>query len=236
MAGAYTRSPVVRWAGPDDAERLVVLLHGHGGDERAVDALVAVAPLAARVAVLRGPLAAEDGGRTWFEAGGPGRPRPTSLERTVAWLVAWLDSLGPAGRRPIVVGYSAGGAAAAALALAHPGRVSGLGIVHASVPRLATTVPGRLAGVPVLVVHGARDRTLPAEVLDGAWRYLHDWSGADVVGLRHDGGHELTARGLAAVQDWLASSGRDGAEAVPTPIGTRSEPSWSHGRVHGPRG
>lgn len=234
IGSGYGEVPAVRWSGlRGDRAPVVVLLHGHGRDVEAVDDLAAAVPSGVAVAAVRGPLTAGPSGRGWFEAVRPGVPRRASLERTVSWLADRLRALVADGRRPVVVGHSAGGATAAALALRHPGLVGAVGLVHASVPRSDDVVPGRLAGLPTLLVHGASDRTLPAATLTRTWRYLHDWSGADVVGVRHDGGHELTPEVAETVGAWLRSldlRGRDQDAAPP-----RNEPSRSHGPVHGAR-
>lgn len=232
--GGYDGGPEVRWSGADAGAPEVVLLHGHGCDVDAVQDLAVALPARARLAAVRGPLPAPGGGRAWFEATRPGEPHGPSLARTVAWLAAWLGTLPRRSARPIVVGHSAGGATAAALALRHPDLVGGLGLVHASVPRTDVTVAGRLAGLPTLVVHGARDRTLSTEVLDRTWRYLHDRSGADVVGVRHDGDHDLTPGVARTVGDWLRTLVPGGAAPDATP--PSPEPRRSHGPVHGAPG
>jgi phospholipase/carboxylesterase len=57
----------------------------------------------------------------------------------------------------------------------------------------------------VLVAHGAADNVIPADLLERTWQYLHDGSGATVVGVRDPGGHGISAAVLAKLNDWLST-------------------------------
>ena len=156
--------PVVAWRGTQDGERpLVVLLHGRGSDEVDIVTLANHLPQHLDYAALRAPIA-EGGGYAWFANRGIGRPVAESLAETMAWFRTWLDDITPASRPVVLVGFSGGAAFAGGVVLDDPSRYAGAAILYGTLPFEAgvPTTPERLAGLPVLVVHGAADVVIPA--------------------------------------------------------------------------
>jgi len=152
------------------------------------------------------PPIAEGGGYAWFANRGIGRPVAESLADTMAWFGTWLDDVAPSGGRPIVlIGFSGGAAFAGGLILDNPTRYAGAAILSGTLPFDAgvPTTTGRLDGLPVLVAHGDADNVIPRDLLERTWSYLHDDSGAKVVGIRDPGGHAISAVVLANLNDWL---------------------------------
>jgi phospholipase/carboxylesterase len=198
--------PVVAWAGNRDADApLVVLLHGRGSNEHDIIALAGSLPVRFAYAALRAPIA-EGGGYAWFANRGIGRPVAESLADTMAWFGTWLDGVAPTSGRPVVlVGFSGGAAFAGGLILDDPTRYTGGAILSGTLPFDAgvPTTAGRLDALPVLVAQGDADNVIPRELLDRTWQYLHDGSGATVVGVRDPGGHGISDRVLATLNDWL---------------------------------
>ena len=200
-------TPVVAYAGTRDATApLVVLLHGRGATEVDIVGLAARLPPGPAYAAVRAPIA-EGGGFAWFANRGIGRPVTESLAETMAWFRAWLEEVAPHGRTVVLVGFSGGAAFAGGLLLDEPGRFAGVAVLHGTLPFDAgvPVIDGRLRGVPVFVAQGDADHVIPRELLDRTWDYLHVESGADVTSYRDEGGHGLTAPGLAALRDWLAT-------------------------------
>ena len=200
--------PVVAWAGGVDRPGLplVVLLHGRGADERSILGLAdhLPGPSAASYAAVRAPIG-EGGGYAWFANRGIGRPVAESLAATMAWFRRWLDQAAPAGRPVLLVGFSGGAAFAGGLVLDDPTRFAGAAVLYGTLPFDAgvPVVPGRLAGVPVLVEQGEDDHVIPRELLDRTWEYVQGASGALAVTGRYPGGHGLTAPALADLAAWL---------------------------------
>lgn len=203
--------PAVAWrADPDDDRPLVVLLHGRGSNEADIIALADHLPPSFAYAALRAPIA-EGGGYAWFANRGIGRPVAESLSETMAWFRAWLDDPARAGRPVVLVGFSGGAAFAGGLILDDPGRYAGAAILYGTLPFDAElpTTPGRLAGLPVLVVHGETDVVIPRDLLDRTWTYLHGDAGSTITAVRDPGGHGLSTAAVGQLRRWL--------ETLPTP-------------------
>jgi phospholipase/carboxylesterase len=196
--------PVLTHRGATDPDApLVVLLHGRGSDEEQIATLAGHLPRRLAYAAVRAPIA-EGGGFAWFANRGIGRPVAESLAETMAWFREWLDA--EAGERPVVlVGFSGGAAFAGGLLLADPARWAGVAVLLGTLP-FDAGVPvdaDRLEDVPVLVVRGAQDRVIPADLLDRTWAYLHEESGAALTAHLDAGGHGLSAAAVTTLSDWL---------------------------------
>jgi len=211
-----SRAPVVEWRGSDDPEApLVVLLHGRGSDEADIVGLADHLPQGPAYAAVRAPIA-EGGGYAWFANRGIGRPVAGSLRETMDWFRTWLDDVAPPGRPVLLVGFSGGAAFAGGLVLDDPGRYAGAAVLYGTLPFDAgvPTGPGRLDGVPVLVVHGDQDTVIPRELLDRTWAYLSGEAGSATTAGRDPGGHDLSPGALAEVGRWITATLTDvGASA-----------------------
>lgn len=166
--------PIVATAGSaDPAAPLVVLLHGRGSNERDIAGLAEHLAAGPAYAAVRAPIA-EGGGYAWFANRGIGRPVAASLRETMDWFRSWLDTVAPAGRPVVLIGFSGGAAFADGLLLNDPARYAGAAILYGTLPFDAgvPTTPARLAGVPVVVVQGEQDTVIPRELLDRTWQYL----------------------------------------------------------------
>ena len=213
-APSFARPVVARAGVPESAESaeptgvgtapLVVLLHGRGSHEREILGLAGHLPSGPEYVAVRAPIS-EGSGFAWFANRGIGRPVEESLRATMDWFRAWLDEVSPVARPVILVGFSGGAAFAGGLLLDDPSRFAGAAILCGTLPFDAglADAPGRLAGVPVFVAQGDADHVIPRELLDRTWDYLTTSSGADVVGVRHGGGHELPAESVASLDAWI---------------------------------
>ena len=211
-------SAVATTAGSSDpAAPLVVLLHGRGSSEREIIALADHLPPGPAYAAVRAPIA-EGGGYAWFANRGIGRPVAESLTASMAWFRTWLDTVAPAGRPVVLVGFSGGAAFAGGLVLADPQRFSGAAILYGTLPFDAgvPVTPARLAGLPVFVAQGDQDKVIPPELLDRTWNYLLTDSAAPAYARRDPGGHQISGQTLRELGGWiherlsfLARSGAD---------------------------
>jgi len=199
---------IVATAGSADAAApLVVLLHGRGSHEGEIVGLVPHLPEGPAYAAVRAPIG-EGGGFAWFANRGIGRPVAESLRSTMDWFRAWLDTVAPAGREVVLVGFSGGAAFAGGLVLDDPSRYAGAAILYGTLP-FDAGVPvdaQRLAGVSVLVAQGDQDAVIPRVLLDRTWEYVTAESGATVTVRRDPGGHGITAETLATLRDWIAAT------------------------------
>ncbi|GAA3401526.1 luciferase domain-containing protein [Pseudarthrobacter polychromogenes] len=239
---------VVATAGSSDpAQPLVVLLHGRGSNEREIIGLAEHLPTGPAYAAVRAPIA-EGGGYAWFQNRGIGRPVEESLRETMAWFRSWLDAAAAAGRPVVLVGFSGGAAFAGGLLLSDPQRFAGAAILYGTLP-FDAGVPlsvARLAGVPVFVAQGERDRIIPADLLRRTWDYLLTDSAAPAYARRDPGGHGITGETLAELGGWirerlafLARSRANGGtdvkavwtgmreESLPLRVGHRPQVSWT---------
>lgn len=198
-------APVVALHGSTDpAAPLVVLLHGRGSSEQEIIGIAPHLPEGPAYAAVRAPIA-EGGGYAWFANRGIGRPVASSLEATMGWFREWLDSVAPAGRPVVLVGFSGGAAFVGGLLLADPQRYAGAGILFGTLPWDAgvPTTPGRLFGTPVFVAQGDQDRVIPVELMERTWSYLLGESGAPAYARRDPGGHGLTAGTVRELAGWI---------------------------------
>ncbi len=206
---------------------LVVLLHGRGSNEREILTLAPHLPAGVEYAAVRAPIA-EGGGFAWFANRGIGRPVASSLEATMEWFRGWLDTVAPADRPVMLVGFSGGAAFAGGLVLTDPSRYAGAAILYGTLPFDAgvPVPPGRLAHLPVLVAQGEADQVIPRELLDRTWHYLHTDSGAPTVGRRDPGGHGMTAATLHRLAEWVSDRLGHVHAHGPAPVGLPVDVSW----------
>jgi len=91
-----------------------------------------------------------------------------------------------------------------------PQRYAGAAILYGTLPFDAgvPTTPDRLAGLPVLVVHGDADTVIPRDLLERTWTYLHGHAGSATTGVRAPGGHGLSVDDIDALAHWLTQMPR----------------------------
>jgi phospholipase/carboxylesterase len=105
----------------------------------------------------------------------------------------------------VLVGVGGGGAVAGGLLLADPTRFAAAALLYGTLPfdtGLSTT-RGRLAGVPVFLIHGVHDMVIPVELQRQTWDYLVRESGAPLWAQRQPGGHELTQKTVSGLAGWI---------------------------------
>ena len=210
MLVTLSRPPIV----PADRPPLLVLLHGFGSNEAD---LYALAPqLDGRFAVvsLRGPVALGGPAFAWFrleftpnglvaDATGARSSRDLLLEE----IDALVERLAVDPARVYVAGFSQGAIMAAALALTASERVAGAVLMSGRIlPEMLPAEADRpkLAGKPILVVHGTHDDVLP--IANG--REGRDLLKALAVGLtyrEYPMGHGVSPESLGDVTRWLTA-------------------------------
>lgn len=133
-------------------------------------------------------------------------PIAESLRPNLDWFSGWLDTVAPAERAVILVGFSGGAAFAGGLLLEDPSRFAGAAILYGTLPFDAgvPSTPGRLEGVPVMVAQGEDDHVIPRELLNRTWDYLVGDSGAVSTRDRRPGGHGLSEPAFSTLETWVA--------------------------------
>ena len=197
--GSADQSATVAWSGTNTMDApLVVLLHGWGETEADMMKWVPSLPAHLAYAGVRAPhLQGRRFG--WFE---PGRPFAVALQ----WFETWLDVVAPAGRPVVLVGFSAGAAFGGGVLLSHPQRYLGAALLCGTLPFDAgvSTPSGHLAGKEVFLAHRTEDEMIPAELLERAWTFLVQDSGARVRAARYAGPHGISPAMLADLAHWVA--------------------------------
>jgi thioredoxin 1 len=209
-----------------NADRLLLLLHGFGADERDLGGLLGyLDPEGHFAAVLpRGPIAAPPG-FSWFDFGG----EPEDMAQGFADALAAVDDLldtacaehGFDRAQAVVGGFSQGGGLALALALGPTERARPAGVLA-----MSPFVPPGLLGVDlegardvaVLLQHGTADPGVPAKGTRSLAEALQE-AGLSVVLGEFPMGHEVSLESVQQAQVWLVQV-RDGERptaALPEP-------------------
>lgn len=191
----------------------LVMVHGHLGTEDVTWVFGRAAPPTWRIITPRAPL--PDGeGFTWYRLDPEtGRPNPASQRAAIAALGRFIEAAVPAYGgsldNVILLGFSQGAAVSMIYALENPGRVRGVAVLAGFVPGLKDRAVPPLHGLPVLIVHGTHDETIPLKFAERLRDRLLD-AGAAVTYDVSETGHKLSAQGMRALRAWLAA--RDGGK------------------------
>jgi thioredoxin 1 len=209
-----------------NADRLLLLLHGFGADERDLGGLLGyLDPEGHFAAVLpRGPIAAPPG-FSWFDFGGDSEEMAQGFADALAAVDDLLDAAcaehGFDRAQAVVGGFSQGGGLALALALGPTERVRPAGVLA-----MSPFVPPGLLGVDldgardvaVLLQHGTADPGVPAKGTRSLAEALQE-AGLSVVLGEFPMGHEVSLESVQQAQVWLAQvrEGERPTAALPEP-------------------
>lgn len=189
-------------ADPTD-ERLTVLLHGYGSNEK--DLLILTEPLG-----LAGPIisyrAPEPGGHgfAWFPidfTSEGSRYDADAADAIVLRLAAELRGLRAQRKGPlVVVGYSQGAMLAMLLAAEHPDTLDAAVALSGALPRKPIAAPKT---APVFMAHGTKDPIVPPERARTARTWLSE-AGVDAELLEVEGvEHRISRKALDGARSWL---------------------------------
>ncbi len=208
----YQTYPPVAWRRPPKAGALtplVVFLHGRGADEHDLIGIAERLPRAWVYASVRAPVALPEGGYTWFENRGIGRPIATSLRRSIDEFRAWLDDpgIGCATTPCYLFGFSAGMMMAGALVLDDPRRFAGAVLLSGALALggMFEATPDRLSGLPVFYGRGSQDEVIPAELVVPTEAYLRERSGAELTVREYPHAHTISNLEIDDIADWFAA-------------------------------
>jgi phospholipase/carboxylesterase len=160
-----------RLPAPAKPTKLLVLLHGVGGNETNLLNLADGIDPDTLVVLVRGPLQLGGPQFAWFQvrftATGP-HISPEQAENSRTLLITLLQQLqqqhGIAPQHTVIAGFSQGGIMSASVGLSSPESVKGFGLLSGRIlPELEPMLASRerLATLTVFLSHGEQDTTLP---------------------------------------------------------------------------
>ena len=163
----------LRLPAPSQPGKLLVLLHGVGGNETHLLGLTHGIDPTTLVVLVRGPLQLGPQQFAWFQvrftATGP-QIEPQEAEHSRKLLIALVRQLqnqhGIAPAHSVVAGFSQGGIMSASVALSAPQSVAGFGLLCGRMlPELAPHIAGRkeIGKLRAFVGHGTQDNVLPVQ-------------------------------------------------------------------------
>jgi thioredoxin 1 len=210
-----------------ESERLLVLLHGYGADERDLGGLLGYLDPEGRYAVVlpRGPVAAPPG-FSWFDL--LGADPATAMEGFTAARDA-IDELidaaaaehGLAREEAVIGGFSQGAGLALAVGLGAGTRARPAGVLAMSPfvpPQLLELATADVPDVAVLLQHGTEDPMIPVA---GSRDLAHQLTeaGLPVVYGEYPMGHEVSLESANQAAGWLAAvrAGERPSEPIPEP-------------------
>jgi phospholipase/carboxylesterase len=174
----------------NDADPLVLLLHGYGSSEQDLPGLMAYLPDGLASASVRAPLTLGPGSYAWVPIAVPGRPDPDITRESTTALLAWFDEHVAADRPVVLLGFSQGGLMVSQLLRMRPDRfiaavvLSGF-VLDDSFPGDAVLAQRR---VPVFFAHGDADPVIAPDATARAsvWLAEHtDVTDREYAGLAH---------------------------------------------------
>ncbi len=190
---------------------LVFTFHGTGGTESQFHTAARDLVAGATVISPRGDVSG-GGALRFFRRTGEGVYDMPDLARRTEAMAAFLSEkkAAHAPSETVGLGYSNGANILASVAMAHPDIVDRLVLLHPLIPFDPEPQPG-LADRRVLITAGRHDPICPAPLTQRFADWLED-QGAHVRVDWHEGGHEIRAEEIDAVQDFLA-----GIRTAPAP-------------------
>lgn len=186
-----------------DAPALIVL-HGHGADERGLLWVAEDLPADRHVLSVRAPHAATSGGYAWMSSWPD--PFAESVEQLAAFAERVPEAYDVDPARIGLLGFSQGAKAALLAMVAHPDLFDRVVSLHGYLPRTHVT-PGavaRASGTPVFVGVGEADTVIAPEHGEETADRLAD-AGYDVTFRSYPVGHHVAAAAVTDVAEWLGS-------------------------------
>jgi phospholipase/carboxylesterase len=189
---------------PGNSGRVLLLLHGTGGNEDDMIPLGRDLDPAAAVLSLRGNVL-ENGMPRFFRRLAEGVFDEADIVRRANELADFIATAAKQyefdRKQVTAVGYSNGANIAAALLLLRPGTITSAILFRAMVPIVPTTEPD-LRGARILICSGKRDPIIPFDNAERLVAMLRS-AGADVTLREEDASHQLTFAEIEAAKKWL---------------------------------
>jgi predicted esterase len=192
------------------SHRVLLLLHGTGGNENDMVPLGRDLDPSAALLSLRGNVL-ENGMPRFFRRLAEGVFDEKDVVRRANELADFIPAAAAKYEfDPVMltaVGYSNGANIAAAVLLLRPEVIKSAVLLRAMVPLTPAALPD-LAGTRVMICSGTHDPIIPVENAKRLTAMLRE-GGADVTLRLEDAGHQLVFDEIAAAKNWLQESSRD---------------------------
>lgn len=200
---------------PSAPRRLLVLLHGVGGQELQLASLGAQVDDHTLVILPRAPRIIGEGMYAWFRVSfASGEPQivPEEAEDSRLTLIQFIGQLqqrhGIAPSHTVIAGFSQGGILSASVTLSAPQAVAGFGLLCGRIlPELEPALAARdeLATLDGLIIHGRADNKLPVTWAERADAWLQDLGVPHQLKL-HSAGHEFNPAMQKDFIDWFSAA------------------------------
>lgn len=189
--------------------RVLLMLHGTGGNEQEIIALATRLDPAATIISPRGRVS-EQGMTRWFRRLGEGvfdvDDVQARADELAGFVTAALAEHALSSDRLIAVGFSNGANMALATAMRHPGLVSRVIAFSGMYPFGDREPSAALDNLDIALLNGHDDAMAPRASVDRLDAVLAA-GGATVTRAERAGGHGITAEDLEAASTWLAVRG-----------------------------
>ncbi len=213
---------------PEGKYPLVVFLHGYGDSPESFCRVWGLFETPGFImSVPRAPYTAPGDGWSWFAMGGVDaeeRADSLSVQHVFRAVNALRERYNVS--RTYLMGFSQGASMALLAGLSRPEELAALVAISGRMREdwLTGEQLEGAAGLPVLIVHGERDRVVDVSEGRTAAELLEE-SGVDVTLYEWGGGHTIDAQRIEVVQDWLADlqGGRSQVRGT-TQMNSRSSP------------
>jgi phospholipase/carboxylesterase len=190
--------------------RVLLLLHGTGGNENDMVPLGRDLDPSAALLSLRGNVL-ENGMPRFFRRLAEGVFDEEDVVRRANELADFIPAAAAKYEfdpgNLTAVGYSNGANIAAAVLLLRPGVLKSAILLRAMVP-LTPAVAPHLSGTRALICTGTRDPIIPVENAERLAAMLRN-AGADITLRRQDASHQLVFEEIAAAKNWLGESSQE---------------------------
>jgi len=193
------------------ASRLMLLIHGHTGDENSMWVFARAMPDHYWMVAPRAPYPAESGGYSWRppQTGNYDQLSLAMLESSAEALIRLVDEYSASAKIDAstfdVMGFSQGAALSGALAFLYPERIRKpallAGFVPSGLEELVTQRP--LEGKQFFVAHGTKDETVSVDRARASIALL-EHAGAQVTYCEDEVGHKVSVTCLRALQKFFA--------------------------------
>lgn len=163
------------WQQRKPTDKVLLLLHGYGSNERDLPSLTPFLPADLPWASLRAPISMGYDGYAWFPLPVDGdwtRKEPIEAATTILW--EWIDAQVGADAPLAVVGFSQGGLMATQLLRTRPERVADVAVLGGFVMDAPQPADAELAATlpPVFWGRGDADRVITPGHVEGARAFL----------------------------------------------------------------
>lgn len=193
-----------------DPSRLLVLIHGWGGDEDSMWVFARKVPPGTAVLSPRGPYKIAETSYSWraLQPGLEGLPNLDDFRPSTRSLMNFIDEWSSGNRMNFaqvdLIGFSQGAAISYSMALLYPERVRSVAALSGFIPAGGEKLVAvhLLAGKSIFIAHGRQDKIVPIEHAFNAVKLLKS-GGVKVTFCETDGEHKVSIACFSGLKKFL---------------------------------